>query len=144
MQLRLTRIDTTLPLPKYETAGACAFDVYARETTVVAPNSLGFIPSNLIVCVPEGHCLLLCSRSSTPRKKQLHTPHGMGIIDQDYCGPKDEMLVQVWNASDAPVTVERGERVAQALIVPIARCEIVEVAADASAASRGGFGTTGS
>ncbi len=142
MQLRITRIDTTLPLPEYETAGACAFDVYAREETVIAPTSLGYIPTNLIVCVPEGHALLLCSRSSTPKKKNLLTPHGMGIIDQDYCGPNDEMLVQVWNFSDAPVTVARGERVAQALIVPIARCEIVE-GRPRTEGSRGGFGSTG-
>lgn len=142
MDLRITRIDTNLPLPKYETAGACAFDVYARETTIVAPKSLGFIPSNLIVRVPDGHALLLASRSSTPKKKSLLTPHGMGIIDQDYCGPEDEMLVQVWNFSEAPVTVERGERVAQAMVVPIARVEIVENSPESSK-SRGGFGSTG-
>lgn len=143
MQLTITRIDKSLPLPQYETAGACAFDVYARETTVIEPKSLGLIPTNLVVKVPEGHVLLLCSRSSTPRKKGLLTPHGLGVIDQDYCGPNDEMKAQVWNFSDQPVTVERGERVAQALVMPMLRCELVEAELATTEVSRGGFGSTG-
>ena len=142
MELPVTRTDKSLPMPKYETPGACAFDVFARETTTVAPRSLGFIPTGLVVCVPEGHTLLLASRSSTPKKKGLLIPHGVGIVDQDYCGPEDEMKVQVWNFTDAPVTVERGERVAQAMLVPIVRCALTEVDA-AKATSRGGFGSTG-
>jgi dUTP pyrophosphatase len=142
MRLTISRIDKTLPLPRYETPGACAFDVYARETVTVQPKSLGWIPTNLVVCVPEGFVLLLCSRSSTPKKKGLLTPHGLGVIDQDYCGPQDEMLAQVWNFTDAPVTVERGDRVAQALVVPALRCELVE-AESVQAPNRGGFGSTG-
>jgi dUTP pyrophosphatase len=142
MKLAVTRIDQALPLPKYETPGACAFDVFARETAVIAPKTLGFIPTGLVVCVPEGHALLLASRSSTPKKKGLLIPHGMGIVDQDYCGPEDEMRVQVWNFTDSPVTVERGERVAQAMLVPVVRCELVETA-PATEKSRGGFGSTG-
>lgn len=142
MELHVTRTDKSLPLPKYETPGACAFDVFARETVTVAPRSLGFIATGLVVCVPEGHTLLLASRSSTPKKKGLLIPHGVGIVDQDYCGPDDEMKVQVWNFTDAPVTVERGERVAQAMLVPIVRCALKEVEPNESK-SRGGFGSTG-
>lgn len=142
MQLHVTRTDKALPMPKYETPGACAFDVFARETTTVAPKSLGLIPAGLVVCVPKGHTLLLAARSSTP-KKGLLIPHGIGIVDQDYCGPRDELKVQVWNFTDAPVTVERGERVAQAMLVPIVRCALVETEPALEAASRGGFGSTG-
>jgi len=142
MELRLTRIDPSLPLPAYATAGSVAFDVYARQETVVPPHGLGLVPTNLVVQVPAGHALLLCSRSSTPKKKGLSTPHGFGIIDQDFCGPADEMLVQVYNFTDAPVIIARGERFAQAMVVPIGRCELVETAI-ATAESRGGFGSTG-
>lgn len=142
MELAVTRLDKELPLPKYETPGACAFDVFAREETIISPKSLGFIPTGLVVCVPAGHTLLLASRSSTPRKKGLLIPHGVGIVDQDYCGPEDEMKVQVWNFTDAPVTVARGERIAQAMLVPITRCELVEREPQAGT-SRGGFGSTG-
>lgn len=142
MELVITRIDDTLPLPEYGTPGACAFDVPARVTTIVPPRSTALVPTNLVVRVPEGHCLLLCSRSSTPVKKHLATPHGFGIIDQDFRGSKDEMRALVWNMTDEPVTIERGERIAQALLVPIVRPTLVERPFEETA-DRGGFGTTG-
>jgi dUTP pyrophosphatase len=141
MLLPVTRIDRDLPLPKYETPGAAAFDLLARVRTVIEPRELAFIPANLIVKIPDDHVLLLCSRSSTPKKKGLLTPHGFGVIDRDYCGPTDELKVQVYNFTAEPVTVERGERIAQALVLPAPTLEIVEVAA--SGESRGGFGSTG-
>jgi dUTP pyrophosphatase len=142
MELRISRIDPTLPMPKYETGGACAFDVHARIDVEIAPRSLGFIPGNLIVCVPTGYALILASRSSTPKRKGLLIPHGIGIVDQDYCGPNDELTVQVYNFTDQPVSVARGERIAQALLVPIEKCVLKEVEPQA-ASSRGGFGSTG-
>ncbi|MBU0625604.1 dUTP diphosphatase [Patescibacteria group bacterium] len=142
MQLPVTRIDKSLPLPKYETAGAVAFDLYARETVVIEPQTIALIPTNLIVQIPPGYALIIAARSSTPKKKGLSVPHGIGIIDQDYRGPKDELLAQLFNYTDVMVTVERGERIAQALIVPIARIELVEHEL-ATAKNRGGFGSTG-
>ncbi len=142
MRLNLTRVDRELPLPAYATAGSVAFDVYARTETTVAPKTVALIPTNLIVQVPEGYAFLLCSRSSTPVKKGLLTPHGFGIVDQDFCGPNDELRAQVYNFTDAPITVARGERIAQALLVPIAKCDLQETEV-ATAASRGGFGSTG-
>lgn len=140
MELAVTRIDKSLPMPEYHTPGAVAFDLYARETTVIAPKAVVLVPTNLIVAVPAGHALLLSSRSSTAKKKGLIVP--LGIIDQDFCGPEDEMRIQAWNLTDAPVTVERGERIAQALVVPITRPTLVEREPQATE-SRGGFGTTG-
>lgn len=142
MELAITRIDKTLPIPEYQTPGAVAFDVYARETTIIEPKSLGFVPTNLIVCIPAGYALLLASRSSAPKKKGLFIPHGVGLVDQDYCGPEDEMKAQVWNSTDAPVIVERGERIAQAMIVPIERAKLEERDITGET-SRGGFGSTG-
>lgn len=142
MRLHVTRIDDTLPLPRYETPGAVAFDIYARETTTIGPGNLGFIPTNLIVDIPEGYVLILASRSSTPKKKGLLIPHGIGMIDQDYCGPKDEMKAQVYNFTDEPVIVERGERIAQAMLILVTRCELTDTKITTQE-SRGGFGSTG-
>ena len=142
MKVSLRRIDPTLPLPDYHSSGAAAFDFVTRETTVVAPQSLGLIPSNVIVQVPEGYALLVLPRSSLPRKKGLICPHSIGLIDQDYHGPRDEIFVQVQNVTDQPVTVERGERIAQGLFVKIDRAEFTEVDT-LKEESRGGFGSTG-
>lgn len=141
MQVAITRIDKSLPLPAYETAGATGFDLITRETTTIEPGRIVLVPGNVIVKVPEGYTLLIVPRSSLPRKKALVCPHSIGVIDQDYCGPEDEILVQVQNISDEPVTVERGERIAQGLFVKVETPEWKEVEANGN--SRGGFGSTG-
>ncbi len=142
MQVFIQRIDTDLPLPRYESSGAVGFDVITRETTTIEPNAIALIPGNVIVQVPEGYALLIIPRSSLPRKKGLICPHSIGVIDQDYHGHDDEILVQVKNVTDAPVTVERGERIAQGLFVKVERAQWEEVASHGKE-SRGGFGSTG-
>lgn len=142
MQVEITRVDTSLPLPQYESAGAVGFDLITRETTVIEPGAIGLVPGNIIVKVPEGHMLIIAPRSSLPRKKGLVCPHSIGVIDQDYHGPSDELLVQVRNITKKPVTVERGERIAQGLFVRVDTAEWVEVESH-NAQTRGGFGSTG-
>ncbi len=142
MHVKIKRIDKDLPLPKYETAGAVAFDVLARVETVVPPGEVVLVPGNVIVEIPQNYMLILASRSSTPIKKGLMTPHGIGIIDQDYCGPADELKVQLYNFTKDPVTVARGERIAQGIFARIDRFEWAEVE-EMERPTRGGFGSTG-
>lgn len=141
MQIRIKRIDPSLPLPKHESKGAVGFDFVTRETTSIEPGSIALVPGNVIVQVPEGHALLIVPRSSLPRKKALVCPHSIGVIDQDYHGPDDEILVQVQNISDEIVTVERGERIAQGMFVKVEQAEWIEEE-ELAAVSRGGFGST--
>lgn len=143
MNVSIQRVDSSLPLPRYESAGAVGFDLITRQTTIIAPREISLVPGNVIVRVPEGTALLIVPRSSLPRKKALVCPHSFGIIDCDYHGPEDEILVQVQNISDKPVTVSRGERIAQGIFVKIEKAEWDEVDGH-GAASRGGFGSTGS
>lgn len=142
MRVDIHRVDPTLPLPTYATPGAAAFDLLTRETTVVESRSIGLVPGNVVVKVPDGYALIVMPRSSLPRKKGLVCPHSMGLIDHDYHGEKDEIFVQVYNVTEKPVTVERGERIAQGLFVKIDRAEFREVDSH-GAPTRGGFGSTG-
>lgn len=142
MKVKIKRIDTSLPLPVYETGGSVGFDVIARESLTIANGEIKLIPANVIIEVPEGYMLIVASRSSTPRKKGLTPPHGFGIIDHDYCGPEDEIKIQVYNFSGAPVTIERGEKIAQGVFVRIDKFEWEEVE-EIRKDSRGGFGSTG-
>lgn len=143
MQVRIRRIDPTLPLPKHESNGAVGFDIITRHTTTIAPDAIALVPGNVIVEVPEGYALLIIPRSSLPRKKALVCPHSLGVIDCDYHGPDDEILVQVQNISNAPVIVKRGERIAQGIFVKIEKAEWIEEEEHLTAVSRGGFGSTG-
>lgn len=140
MKIKIKRIDQSLPLPEYQTPGAVAFDLYARETTLIEPSTIVRIPTNIIVEIPTGYMLMVKDRSSTAKKKGLLTT--VGYIDQDYCGPQDEILLQVYNFTAASVTVERGERIGQAAFVRIDQMEWDEVD-EMGGISRGGFGSTG-
>lgn len=143
MHVKIVRIDKELPLPVYETDGSVGFDLLARETTIISPKTIKLIPANVIVEVPKGYMLVVASRSSTPLKKNLSTPHGFGIIDHDYCGPADEIKIQVYNFSEADVVINRGDKIAQGVFVHIEKFLFEEVNGIVER-SRGGFGSTGS
>lgn len=142
MQVKIKRVDQSLPLPEYHTPGAAAFDLYSRTDMVIAPKSIAKIPTNLIIKIPSGYLLAIVTRSSTAVKKGLSLLQGFGIIDQDYCGPEDEILYQVYNFTDNEVKVERGERVGQAAFLRVDQMQWEEVN-EMTSPSRGGFGTTG-
>ena len=141
MKLKIVRIDKTLPLPEYKTIGSAAFDMYTRIDVTIRPKETVIVPSNLIIEVPIGYFLLLASRSSTG-KKGLFRPNGIGVIDQDFHGPKDEIGIMVYNITDEPIELKRGDRIAQGLILPIEKAEWEEVEV-IKTESRGGFGSTG-
>lgn len=141
LKAKIQRIDKSLPLPVYETRGAVGLDLVARENVLVQPGTIELIAGNVVIQVPKGYMLMIASRSSTPRKKGLMLPHGLGIIDQDYCGPDDEIKIQVYNFTSAPVEVKRGEKIAQAVFVRVDSFEWEEVDR-MDQDSRGGFGST--
>ncbi len=141
MTTRITRIDKSLPLPEYQTPGAVAFDLYSRIDQVIEPGQNALLPTNFVIEVPEGHALILASRSST-YKKGLRFSNGIGIIDEDYHGPEDEIHMAVFNYTDEAVTVSKGDRLGQGLIVPVAKVAWEEVDV-IKQSSRGGFGSTG-
>lgn len=142
MKVRITRVDKSLPLPKYETEGSVAFDIYVRESAVIPAGGWKALPANLIVETPPGYMMMLAARSSTAYKKGMTMRNGVGIFDQDFCGPEDEMRVMLQNLTDKDITVERGERLGQAIFVKIETAEWEEVE-NMGNANRGGLGSTG-
>ena len=143
MIVKIKRLDRDLPLPQYETGGSVGFDLLCRESVTIAPQTVTLIPANVIIETPPGYMLMITLRSSTPRKLGLLIPHGVGVIDQDYCGEGDEIQIQVYNFRDQPVTVERGDKVAQGIFVRVDTAEWSEVV-KMDLETRGGFGSTDS
>lgn len=142
MKVPVVRIDPRLPLPKYETSGSVGFDLLARVRTRVPARSFALIPANIIVNVPKNTMLIVASRSSTPLRKGLITPHGFGVIDHDYCGRNDEIKIQVYNITGKPVTVFKGEKIAQGIFVHISKAQWQPALKVRQTHSRGGFGST--
>ncbi|MBI2483348.1 dUTP diphosphatase [Candidatus Uhrbacteria bacterium] len=143
MTIPITRIDPTLPLPTYHTDGAAGFDLTIRTDATIAPGTTTLVPANIIVAIPAGHALILAARSSL-WKRGLVLANGIGVIDEDFRGPHDEIGLLLRNVSSEPVTVHRGDRLAQALLMPVVRAEWREQERSTIAAeNRGGFGSTG-
>jgi dUTP pyrophosphatase len=141
MKVKIKRLDEGLPLPQYETDGAVGFDLLCRESITIDPQTVGLISANVIVETPPGYMLMVTLRGSTPRKWGLLIPHGVGVIDQDYCGNGDEIKIQVYNFTNQPVTIERGDKIAQGIFVRVDSAEWFEVS-KMSSETRGGFGST--
>src|ERR1044071_3193861 len=142
MRLKIKRLDSTVSLPTYATEEAAGFDLAASQDVRLAPGQIALVPTGLVIEVPAGHFLAIIARSSTPLKRGLMVANGVGVVDSDYCGPKDEIKIEVYNFTAKPVAVKRGDRLAQGVIVPFVRAEWTETDAP-SAATRGGFGATG-
>lgn len=141
MKVNIKRIDKGLPLPVYETAGSVSFDLICRRGVTIPAKQVQLIPCNIIVKIPKGYMLSISLRSSTPRKYSLLMPHGIGVIDQDYYGEKDEISVQVYNFGIEQVLIERGDKIAQGIFIKIGitKWNEIEIIEDDS---RGGFGST--
>lgn len=142
MRLKIRRLDSTIALPAYGTDGAAGFDLAAAHDVVVPAGRIVLIRTGLVIEVPTGYFLGIFARSSTPLKRGLLVANGVGVIDPDYSGPDDEIMVQVLNFTTSDVSVARGDRLAQGIVLPAPRItwEEVDVIKDAT---RGGFGVTG-
>ena len=141
LPVKIKRTSKETPLPEYKTPGAIAFDIASIEERELPPGELVFLRTGLIVCIPKGYGLIIASRSSTA-KKNLVLGNGIGVIDQDYCGPEDELQLSVRNVGPAPYHLQKGERLAQGLFVPIVRAAFQEIE-KVDGPSRGGYVTTG-
>jgi dUTP pyrophosphatase len=142
MRLQIKRLQAGIGLPEAATARAAGFDLAAAADIEIPPRSIRLIGTGLVIAVPDGYFLGIFARSSTPLKRGLMVANGVGVIDADYCGPDDEIKIQVLNITDAPVTVSKGDRLAQGIVLPCPRVEWDEVQ-EISQPTRGGFGSTG-
>lgn len=141
MELRIRRFDKTIPLPEYKTRGAAAMDLAARIDVTIAPHEVAVVPLNVAIELPVGYFVLQAARSSL-WKKGLHPINGIGVIDQDYSGDNDEYVAILRNFTDAPVTVQKGERLVQIIVLPYEKATLIEVEMLGNT-DRGGIGSTG-
>jgi len=141
VELGVTRLHEGARLPSYSTPGSVGFDLWTAEPVRIEPMAIELVGTGLVVAVPEGWCLLVSLRSSAPRRYGVTQPHGVGIIDQDYRGPEDELRIQLLNVGGSPVEIPAGTRLAQGVLLRSEQAAFVAHVPDG--ASRGGFGSTG-
>ena len=132
-----------LALPAYATPGAAGMDLLAAISSPfdIPPGGRVLVPTGLAIALPPGYELQIRPRSGLALKNGIVLPNSPGTIDEDYRG---ELQVIVMNAGAEPFTVERGMRIAQAVLAPVTRATWREVAdLDATGRGAGGFGSTG-
>ena len=114
---------------RYSKSQVASFDLFCRESTIIQPHELGIVGVNNVIQTPPGCFLLLSARSSTSWKKGLMLANGVGIVDPFYSGDDDELKIQLYNITDKPVEVKKGESLAQGVIVRFETVEWEEVEA---------------
>jgi dUTP pyrophosphatase len=143
IQVRRLPHATGLPLPSYATQGAAGMDLLAAvaEPVSIGPGQRVLIPTGLSIALPDGYELQIRPRSGLALRHGITLPNTPGTIDQDYRG---EIQVIVLNTGHEAFLVERGMRIAQAVLAPVSRAAWVEVdGLDPTDRSAGGFGSTG-
>jgi len=132
-----------LELPSYATSGSAGCDLRAAvsEPLTLAPGARALVPTGIAVAIPEGHEGQVRMRSGLAIRHGLTLLNGPGTIDADYRG---EIRVILDNLGSEPVTLSRGDRIAQLVIAPVVRARL-ERSDELPETSRhtGGFGSTG-
>ncbi|HEY9585700.1 MAG TPA: dUTP diphosphatase [Candidatus Paceibacterota bacterium] len=137
---RIKRFDKSVFLPEYKTPGAAGFDLSVRERMTIRAREVGSVPLNVAIHPPEGYFTLLLPRSSLHKHGLISI--GGGVIDMDYSGNDDEYHAVLYNFTDAPVTIEKGDRLMQGIFLPMMQADFEEVT-EMKNKNRGGFGSTG-
>lgn len=141
-EVKVTRL-RDVPLPEYHSAEAAGFDLAISEAAHIPYGETRRLPTGLVIVTPPGHMTMIVPRSSTSKRWNLSLGNTVGIVDSDFCGPEDEMMLDLRNDGPSGIIVPAGTRLAQAIIVPVIRAKFVEVSTDELAQSRGGWGSTG-
>lgn len=150
-KLRIYKAHQDAKLPFRATPEAAAMDVYSVEHSVLYPGDTKIFSIGLIMQPPAGYHIKLWGRSGWGAKYGVGIPHGMGLIDRDYCGPEDIIKVVLHRPSTnghirsayAPLEINVGDRIAQMTVEKTNIFELQEVDCAPKENSRHGFGSSG-
>lgn len=131
-------------LPKYESDKSAGMDLRAmfpEAELTIEPGQVVLIPTGLAVHIDKAtQAIHILPRSGLGHKRGLVLGNLVGLIDADY---QDQLMVSFWNRGVEPQTIKRGERIAQMVLMPIIRFDLVEVSEFTDVGRGGGFGSTG-
>ncbi|MDO8915251.1 MAG: dUTP diphosphatase [Coriobacteriia bacterium] len=142
MRLAIRRLDPELPLPAYAHAGDAGMDLYAAEDVTLQPHQRALVPTGIAVAIPEGYAGFVQPRSGLAIKQGLSIVNTPGLIDSHYRGEIKVIAVNLDPAT--PISILRGDKIAQFVIQSVVRAVLVEVAElDETVRGESGFGSTG-
>ena len=142
MQIPLKRLDSDLPVPAHAVTGDAGVDLYAAEEAILEPGERSIVPTGVAVAIPTGYAGLVTPRSGLAARSGISIVNSPGVVDSGYRG---EIKVILVNLGSKAVQIERGDRIAQLVVVAVHDQEWVEVdELPVSERGVGGFGSTGS
>ena len=142
-KVNIKKLSPDAVVPTYGSEYSAGADLYAcvEGSVTVNPGQTLLVKTGIAMEIPEGYAGLIYARSGLATKKGLAPANKVGVIDSDYRG---EIMVALYNHSQVPATVEKGERIAQIVIAPFLKADftVVEELSDTKRGA-GGFGSTG-
>ena len=145
LDIRIVRLahGADLPLPQYHSDLAAGCDLLAAVAgdLLIAPGRFASVPTGIMIALPPGTEAQVRPRSGLAAKHGVTVLNAPGTIDADYRG---EIRVLLINHGAAPFVIRRGERIAQMVIAPVVRAELVPATSlTTTERGSGGFGSTG-
>jgi len=141
LRVAVRRLDAALPLPGYARADDAGLDLHAAEAVTLAPGARALVPTGIALAIPPGFAGLVLPRSGLALRHGVTVLNTPGLIDAGYRGEVKVLLV---NHGQAPVTLDRGDRVAQLVVHRVERVVLAPVAAlPDGTRGTGGFGSSG-
>jgi len=139
-----SRLGNEFPLPDYATASSAGMDMRAlcEQPITLQPGEAQLISTGMAIHIGNPNlCAILLPRSGLGHKNGIVLGNLVGLIDADYQGP---LMVSTWNRGNTAFTIHPGDRIAQLVLLPIARAHFKQVQEfEQSARGDGGFGHTG-
>lgn len=130
-----------LQLPSYATSGAAGLDLRAAEAATLKPGSRVLMPTGVAIALPPQHEAQVRPRSGLAVKHGVTVLNAPGTIDEDYRG---EIKVPLINHGQEDFIIQRGDRIAQMVIVPVVQAKLIEVfSLNETVRGAGGFGSSG-
>ncbi len=141
MKIRIKKLSEKATIPTFGSPCSAGADLYSSEEVMIMPGQTTMVKTDIAVEIPEGYFGGIFARSGLATKAGLRPANCVGVIDSDYRG---EIIVALYNDSRHMRAVEKGERIAQLVIMPYLNTEFEEVE-ELSETQRqsGGFGSTG-
>jgi dUTP pyrophosphatase len=142
LQVLITRLDPSIPLPVYAKGGDAGADIVTRIDVTLQPGERALVPTGIAIALPDGYVALVHPRSGLAIKHGVTMVNAPGTVDAGYRGELQCIMIN-HDAKEA-ITFHKGDRIAQLVIQKVERAEFVEVKdLPGSGRGRGGFGSTG-
>ena len=142
LDIQITRLDTGVPLPSYAHPGDAGADLTTTVDVRLEPGERALVPTGIAIALPEGYVGLVHPRSGLAARFGLSIVNAPGTVDAGYRGEIKVLLVNL--DPSAPLTLRRGDRIAQLVVQRYEQARFVEVdRLPGSVRGAGGYGSTG-